>query len=368
MKSSTKVLTLSLALVLILSIFAGCASAGNVTIPDAPNALDDFTDTETDAAVLPDDEGTDDGTGDNTTAPVETDAAQPDEGEPAADDTMALMAIPEADGKSYNIPSASAPGTLVKNNAKALIDYSNNADGYIMVKYLGTNQKVKVLITGPSKEQYQYNARLDGQYDVFPLSDGAGEYKVMVYENTTGTSYSAALSLTFTATVKNEFEAYLRSNQYVNFTAESNVVKKAAELTKNKITVLEKVEAVYNYVVKNFKYDYELAKTVKSGYIPDIDKVLKAQKGICFDYAAVMTAMLRSQGIPTKLVIGNAGTAYHAWINVYSEKDGWVTASIYFTGNTWKLMDPTFASTGKSSAEVLKYIGNGANYTAKFSY
>jgi hypothetical protein len=81
-----------------------------------------------------------------------------------------------------------------------------------------------------------------------------------------------------------------------------------------------------------------------------------------------MTAMLRSQGVPTQLIFGYAGTAYHAWINVYSEETGWSTASIYFDGNQWKLMDPTFAANANSSAAVLAYIGNGANYTTKYIY
>ena len=33
-----------------------------------------------------------------------------------------------------------------------------------------------------------------------------------------------------------------------------------------------------------------------------------------------MTGMLRSQGIPSKLVVGYAGTAYHAWISVWTEE------------------------------------------------
>ena len=41
--------------------------------------------------------------------------------------------------------------------------------------------------------------------------------------------------------------------------------------------------------------------------LPSVDETLKTKKGICFDYAALMTAMLRSQGIPTKLEIGYQG-------------------------------------------------------------
>ena len=125
---------------------------------------------------------------------------------------------------------------------------------------------------------------------------------------------------------------------------------------------------VYDFVVKNFTYDKELAKTVQSGYLPVLDTVLSKKKGICFDYAAVMTGMLRSQGVPCKLVIGYAGTAYHAWISVYSVKDGWINSAVYFDGKNWQRMDPTFASSGKESAEILKYIGDGNNYTSKYFY
>ena len=43
---------------------------------------------------------------------------------------------------------------------------------------------------------------------------------------------------------------------------------------------------VYNYVVKNVKYDDEKAQNVQSGYLPSVDETLKTKKGICFDYAA----------------------------------------------------------------------------------
>ena len=41
---------------------------------------------------------------------------------------------------------------------------------------------------------------------------------------------------------------------------------------------------------------------------------------------------------------------------------------IYFDGTKWKRMDPTFASTSNRSKSVMKYIGNGKNYTAKYFY
>ena len=80
-----------------------------------------------------------------------------------------------------------------------------------------------------------------------------------------------------------------------------------------------------------------------------------------------MTAMLRSQDIPTKLVVGYSGEAYHAWISVYLEEQGWVDNVIEFDGKSWSLMDPTLAANNDSSA-VKKYVGDGSNYTEKYCY
>lgn len=109
----------------------------------------------------------------------------------------------------------------------------------------------------------------------------------------------------------------------------------AAELTAGMTDNLEKVQTIYDYVVQNISYDRLLAAKVQSGYLPDIDQVLAKKKGICFDYAALMSAMLRSQEVPTKLVVGYTGSVYHAWINVYSEEEGWIDAAIYFDGQEW---------------------------------
>jgi hypothetical protein len=72
--------------------------------------------------------------------------------------------------------------------------------------------------------------------------------------------------------------------------------------------------------------------------------------------------MLRSQNIPCKLVVGYAGSAYHAWISVWSPDSGWISGAIFFNGIEWQLMDPTFVSTGGPDATT------GVTYTSKYIY
>lgn len=263
-----------------------------------------------------------------------------------------------------------ASGQRVTEDANCVIDYSNCQDGYVMVKYKrSTNKTLKcqVIADNSTDRKYTYTLKA-GQYQAIPLTEGNTSYKITVFENVSGNSYATVKSASINVTLSSQFAPYLRPNQYVNYKKNTKCVKKAASLTKKSKTDLAKVKKVYRYVVKNFKYDKKLAASVQAGYVPNLDKAYKKKKGICFDYAALMTAMLRSQGVPTKLVVGYTGNAYHAWINVYAKKKGWITGAIYFNGKKWKLMDPTFASTSKSSKSIMKYIGNGRNYKAKYSY
>lgn len=277
------------------------------------------------------------------------------------------VALAEAPAPLPAILETVASGEKEKRSDKAVIDYSNTADGYVMAQYTAqTTKRLKVQVKGPVTT-YTYNLP-QGQWTAFPLSDGNGSYQVTIYENVTGTKYAMVLSVTQTVTLADEFAPFLRPNQYVDYTAASAAVAKAAELTKDMTDPLEKVEAVYDFVVKSLTYDKEKAAAVKTGYLPVLDEVLKAKKGICFDYASLMTGMLRSQGVPCKLVVGYAGTAYHAWLNVWTEESGWVDGVIYFDGQAWQRMDPTFASSGKQSASIMAYIGDGSHYTVKYLY
>ena len=171
---------------------------------------------------------------------------------------------------------------------------------------------------------------------------------------------------TIEVAIENEFSPFLYPNQYTWFTEDSQAVSKASGLTRDVKDGLEAVGAVYDFVISNVSYDEEKARTVESGYLPDVDETLESGKGICFDYAALMTAMLRSQGIPTKLEIGYSGEVYHAWISTWLEEKGWVENIIEFDGKNWSLIDPTLAAGNKPSS-VKKYIGDGSNYTLMYS-
>ena len=262
-----------------------------------------------------------------------------------------------------------ASGEQVKESNNCVIDYSNTADGYVMVKFkkaLGPTLKCVVTTGGQAlNDGYKYTLSVN-KYQVIPLTEGNTAYTIyLLYE--VGGRYAMEMTLKVNVEMTDQFEPYLRPNQFVNYTKSTKVVKKAASITKKCKNDLAKVKKVYNYVIKNYKYDKKLAKTVKPGYVPNLNKIYKKKKGICFDYAALMSAMLRSQRIPTKLEVGYSGDVYHAWISCYVDEIGWVDNIIEFDGKNWSIMDPTLAA-NNSASDVKKYVGNGKNYVTKYTY
>ena len=81
----------------------------------------------------------------------------------------------------------------------------------------------------------------------------------------------------------------------------------------------------------------------------------------------MMQKMMGSQNIPTRLEIGYAGDAYHAWVSTYVKDIGWVNGIIEFNGKDWELMDPTFAS-NMSEENLKSFIGEGDNYITQYVY
>ncbi len=259
-----------------------------------------------------------------------------------------------------------APGNTFTENDVAIIDYSNASNGYIMANYIGNCPKVKLRIVGPDQVVYTYD--LHGEaYEAFPLSSGNGDYDITIYENISGTSYSTCLYEKVSVLLSDVFSPFLYPNQYVNFTIESKTVQQGALLAQNAANDLEVVTNIYNYITSNITYDYEKASDPPTGYVTDIDTILESGTGICLDYAAVMASMLRSQRIPTRLEVGYAQDAYHAWISVYISDIGWLNGIISFDGNKWTLIDPTFGASSDDKT-LKKFIGDGSNYVLQKMY
>ena len=211
-----------------------------------------------------------------------------------------------------NLPQAT--GKAVKKDGKLVVDCSNMSEGYIMVKAKKSSKRLKVQVaTAGAKLNYDLNG--NSEYEVFPLQFGNGKYQVSLYENAGGKKYSKEGTVKLNVKMSNELSCFLYPNQYVSYNEKTACVKQAQEMCKNMTDQAEIYKSVCNYVTSNFVYDFIKSVTVKPGQLPQIDECWDKKMGICQDLSAMTCAMLRSQGIPARLMIGTVGAnTYHAWV------------------------------------------------------
>ena len=285
--------------------------------------------------------------------------------------TSASGGAPSGNANGAAWAATNAPETVFESDAaicenNAAIDTSHASDGYVTAKaQLKSPAKAQV-----SKDEmsYLYNLPLDGMVVALPLNMDDGSYNIRIMQRVSGDKYIEILSATVDAKLKSEFEPFLRSTYYCEFSNDSTCTKTARQLTENAATAADAVAAIYAYVTKNISYDVEKATqlTKVSGYVPNPDETLASGKGICFDYASLTAAMLRSVGIPCKIVTGfvSPDDIYHAWNMVYIDGE-WTMANIEVKANTWSRLDPTF---GASSKGLGSLVGGGQDYVDRYTY
>lgn len=208
-----------------------------------------------------------------------------------------------------------SPGIDVRTDGKLIIDASNMAKGYIMVRSAeATSHGLKIRISN-GQWSLNYDINSDGNYEAFPLQNGSGTYEIGLFENVKSNKYSAEGKVVLDVHLNDENAAYLVPNQYVSYELWTTAVQKSDELCADQ-PPQQVFDAVSNFLAKEFDYDFVRAKTIQAGEKPDIDYCYDNRMGICQDLAAVTACMLRVQGVPAKLVIGYADKYYHAWCSV----------------------------------------------------
>ena len=281
--------------------------------------------------------------------------------------TSAAPAETKAAGEQYRAPGVSPTaftGAVTEGNEQVQIDLSCTELGVIAVT--GRSEKRLKFQVLTETDTYTYDLPSDGTQAVYPLQCGDGLYELRALENISETKYALLFTTEVSVVLKDEFQPFLRASSYVDYTEQSACVKKAAELAAQGSTSLDAVGAIYGYICETVSYDEEKAETVQSGYLPDPDEIMQSGTGICFDYAALAASMLRSQGIPTKMIFGyvSPDDLYHAWNMFYTDQTGWVLVEFEVKKGTWNRLDLTFAANGADS----DFIGNGENYADLYCY
>ena len=294
-------------------------------------------------------------------------APEPDEVLPAATpEPTAEPAEPEepAEPRYVEYVGAEFHEDLAEGDDAVKVDFSAANEGYVGVSGISeTRLKVQVI---KGEDTYTYDLAIDGTPSIFPLQCGDGTYTLRVMENVVDSKYVELYNTTCDVTLDDEFQPYIRPSDYVNYNEDSECVEKAAEIAGGSNGELDVVSAVYDYICSHVVYDTLKAQTVESGYLPEPDDTLDEGQGICFDYASLAAAMLRSQGIPVKVIFGyvSPDNVYHAWNMFYTEETGWVSVSFEVSADTWNRLDLTFSANGSDS----EFIGDGSNYADVYHY
>jgi transglutaminase-like putative cysteine protease len=109
--------------------------------------------------------------------------------------------------------------------------------------------------------------------------------------------------------------------------ANPQIVALASELSRGKKTICEQARAIYDYVGKELVYTY-------NGKNWGAQATLGKMGADCTEYASLLVALSRSQGIPARYFEGllflnqetkEKARLEHAWTDIYMPGAGWVT-------------------------------------------
>ena len=226
-------------------------------------------------------------------------------------------------------------------DAAIVYDFDQAETGVVRVKlddrYEADTIKIMVAYEGQNPEFYDYDRF--AEFESYGIDEGIGTYQIGIYQNTSGNSYRSIGMKTVEVDELDSLIPYLSSVQSIRWDAKDEAAELALALTDGIESDWAKVQAVHQYIIENITYDYDKAKTVQTGYLPDNAATLENGNGICYDYSSLMASMLRSLSIPTKLVMGYSNTkdVYHAWNEVYdAEREEWILIDSTFDASLYQ--------------------------------
>ena len=144
---------------------------------------------------------------------------------------------------------------------------------------------------------------------------------------------------------------------YLQLAALDPRVKALAEqITAKASTPAEKVAAIENYLRLHYGYTLQLPKTTPRDPIANF--LFERRQGHCEYFASSMAVMLRSIGIPSRVVNGFSGGEFNDITSEYviraSDAHSWVEA--YLPGEDWVEFDPTPSASAEAHTSWSRWM------------
>lgn len=244
--------------------------------------------------------------------------------------------------KTVRAATYTAPG-----NGGLFVDTLTANRGYVTAGYVGSESGYGRLKFQVRHGDRVYNYDFNYKPRAYPINMGSGDYLFRFMERVEGNTYAEVKSVSKRVKLTSATVPYSMPSVYCDYDVDGPCVRMARLLCATCKTDLEALNAVCKWTSKSIVYDYDKAKRLSgsSGYVPSPDQTITSRRGVCFDYASVTAAMLRSVGIPCKVVVGYVDDVYyHAWVSAY-------------VGERWRRRDPTFMGAGKKAQKYeRKYV------------
>jgi transglutaminase-like putative cysteine protease len=119
------------------------------------------------------------------------------------------------------------------------------------------------------------------------------------------------------------------------------IARLSSDVTHRSRSSYESVLFIKQHLLENYRYSLEM----ESGRSPHPleDFLFTRKTGYCEHYATAMVVMLRSVGIPARLVTGFLATEWNGFGHYYTvrQRDAHAWVEVYFPGSGWITFDPT---------------------------
>jgi hypothetical protein len=219
------------------------------------------------------------------------------------------------------VPESRTGGIYYLEGGGVTLDYTYADDAYLMAKNESGKISKIIMDHEESGEQFIYAFNIDGDWHILPLQR-PGRWHAQLYTQVEGIQYRSENSMYISAQYEDAFLPFLRPSLICPYNVDSLCVNKGCELSEKVSTDAELIDEVLIYFLRE-EYTHEITEqrieaTMYADYHSP-DTTLITKKGMCGDFASLSASMLRSQGVPTKIIYGWLQDTYHAWICVFVE-------------------------------------------------
>lgn len=259
--------------------------------------------------------------------------------------------------RSVSKPTAPDTKNASDDTAYGKVDWSTAAQGYIT--FTAKGQQREFILEGPNGKKALFTLEKDETIKA-SLVDGTGKYQYAIANKTAdGKAHLVQYKNNFNvAKIDSDLAPYLVSNPWGDYGNAPNAVAKANELWDGNKSQMDNVRAIAKWVKDNINYDKKAKMGTADVYV-NPDKVIETGAGVCNEMSKLLSAMLRSQGIPAYVQAGtNARGNAHGWVMAWLELSNETKAGVTYSTGAWVIIEATGGTLQPKAAASNNYVPN----------